>query len=182
VSDTSVEMQKLLADIADRFPAAITQPWILVDTSKQYLYLVNSGVLGNCYPISTSKYGLGEEQDSYKTPQGAHVIAQKVGDDCEPNEILRARQPTGECAEIISQAVSSQQDLVLTRILWLKGLELGKNLGEGMDSFQRYIYIHGTQEEGLIGTPASHGCVRMLNRDVIELYASVEEDTFVYIN
>lgn len=175
-------MQKVVANIADRFSESVTQPWILVDTSKQCLYLINADILQSSYPISTSKYGLGEEQDSYKTPQGAHVIAQKVGDDCERNEILRAREPTGECAEIISQAASSQQDLVLTRILWLKGLEPGKNSGEGMDSFQRYIYIHGTQEEGLIGTPASHGCVRMLNDDVIELYANVEEDTFVYIN
>ena len=175
-------MNKLFADVANKYADQLTHPWLLVDTTQQRLYLVQSGIAQQTYSVSTSKFGLGAQQDSYKTPQGAHVIAQKIGSNCQVNEVLRAREPSGECAEIVVQAVSSELDLVLTRILWLRGLEDGKNLGPGVDSFNRYIYIHGTNEEGLIGQPASHGCVRMRNNDVIELYACVEENTFVYIN
>ena len=182
VQGDPLALDNIIIDVTNKFSDQITQCWLLVSTKEQRLYLINSGVVECRYSISTSKYGVGEEQDSYKTPRGAHVIERKIGDDCALNEILRARQPTQERAEIISHAECSQQDLVLTRILWLKGLEPGKNLGDGVDSFQRYIYIHGTQEEGLIGTAASHGCVRMLNKDVIELYDRIAEGTFVYID
>ncbi len=174
-------VNNFIADIAKQFSTQMTDVWLLVITDNQCMYVINVDSVESSYAVSTSKYGLGETQDSYKTPRGAHTIEQKLGAQCEMHEILRARQATGECAQIISEALSSQEDLILTRVLWLKGLETGKNLGEGIDSFQRYIYIHGTQEEGLIGKPASHGCVRMLNKDVIELYDQVNEGTFVYI-
>lgn len=181
VSIESFDINNISTNLSERFPEQLTRSWLLVSIEKQCLYLLSENKLENSYPISTSKFGVGCEQDSYKTPPGAHVIAQKIGDQCAMNEILRGRQATGECAQILDQAEVSQHDLILTRILWLQGLEAGKNLGEGIDSFQRYIYIHGTQEEGLIGTPVSHGCVRMLNKDVIELYERVNEGTFVYV-
>ena len=142
---------------------------------------MNDAEKDSCYSVSTSRYGLGCEQDSNKTPTGAHIIAEKIGDDGVMNEIFKGRQATGEVAEIIHTAQQSDQDLILSRIMWLRGLEDGHNCGEGIDSYQRYIYIHGTAEEGLLGMPASHGCVRMSNKDVIELFDLISEGTFVYI-
>ena len=179
--DKLPEFETLFSALLNKFADKMTQPWVQIDTAKQRLYLVNQNHIESSYPISTSKYGLGGEQDSYKTPLGAHAVAQKIGSQCQLNEILRARQPTGECAEIIATPIASEQDLVLTRILWLQGLEPGKNSGTGVDSHERYIYIHGTQEEGLIGKPASHGCVRMMNADIVELFDRISENTFIYI-
>lgn len=171
----------MLDEIADQFSRYLTNPWIIINSASQSLFLVKCGLIDLCYPVSTSKYGLGSAQDSYKTPLGAHIIAEKIGSHCAINEILRARQPTGNYADIIQQPITSSEDLVLTRILWLQGIEKGSNAGKGVDSYQRYIYIHGTPEEGLIGTPASHGCIRMNNADVIDLFARVHVSTFVYI-
>ena len=178
---SSILITSKLSEVTNNYHRLLTNPWLLVDSETQTLALIREGAIDCQYGISTSKYGLGCEQDSFKTPIGAHLIAKKIGSQCQLNEILNAREATGECAEIISKAEESSQDLVLTRVLWLRGLEPDKNLGEGVDSFDRYIYIHGTQEEGLIGTPASHGCIRMLNKDVIRLYDIVEENTFVCI-
>ncbi len=166
--------------VQKKFSSQITSPWLLVDSTSQQLYLINNGLF-KTYTVSTSKYGLGCQQDSLKTPVGAHQIAQKIGGTNQLNEIFVARVGTGKLAEIIYEKSCSNQDLILTRILWLQGLEQGKNCGEGIDSFQRYIYIHGTQEEGLLGTPASHGCVRISNSDIVDLYAKVSVGTFVYI-
>ena len=171
------QIDKIVSDFSNQ----ITNPWLLVDSSDQQLYVIENNLEKLCYKISTSKYGLGCQQDSNKTPTGAHKIAEKIGGDGDPNEIYKARQATGEVAEIIHTAEQSDRDLILSRILWLQGLEQGHNCGEGVDSHQRYIYIHGTQEEGLLGMPASHGCVRMSNKDVIDLYDLVPEGTFVYI-
>lgn len=175
-------MEEIIADITRQFTGSLTQHWLLVSIDQQCLYLVNNNIIEKDFSVSTSMFGVGSEQDSYKTPLGAHIVAQKIGAHCKTNEILRGREATGECAEIITHAHASQEDLVLSRILWLQGLEQGKNLGQGVDSYQRYIYIHGTQEEGLIGQPASHGCVRMLNKDIVELFDRVEEGAFVYIS
>jgi len=181
VHSISSAMERHISYVANKFSQHLTPCWLLISTEKQSMYLINVDTIEKDYSISTSMYGVGSEQDSFKTPPGAHVVAQKIGEHCELNEILRGRQATGECADIIYQAKSSQEDLILSRILWLKGLEKGKNFGQGVDSYQRYIYIHGTQEEGLIGTPASHGCVRMLNKDIIEIFERINEGTFVYI-
>ena len=172
-----LQIDKIVSDFSDQ----ITNPWLLVDSYEQSLHLIQNNAEKYNFKVSTSKYGLGSQQDSYKTPTGAHKIAEKIGGDGEPNEIYKARQATGETAEIIHTAEQSDQDLILSRILWLQGLEKGHNSGEAVDSYQRYIYIHGTQEEGLLGMPASHGCVRMSNKDVIKLYDLVPEGTFVYI-
>jgi lipoprotein-anchoring transpeptidase ErfK/SrfK len=167
--------------IVSSFSAQLTRPWLLIDSSSQELCVMNHSDKSSCYKISTSRYGLGCQQDSNKTPTGAHVIAEKIGGEGVINEIYKGRQATGEVAEIIYTAQQTDQDMILSRIMWLQGLEDGHNCGEGVDSYQRYIYIHGTAEEGLLGMPASHGCVRMSNKDVIELYDIVSEGTFVYI-
>ena len=95
--------------------------------------------------------------------------------------IFRSRANTGKVAKILTEPIDVEEDLVLTRILWLEGLEPGVNRGPGIDSKSRYIYIHGTNEEGLIGTPASHGCLRMKNDDVIDLFDRVPVGTEVWI-
>jgi hypothetical protein len=96
--------------------------------------------------------------------------------------IFRGRIPTGEIAELELANVETGMDLITSRILWLDGLESGVNRGEGIDTHDRYIYIHGTNEEGRIGQAVSHGCIRMNNQDVIELFEQVDKGTLVIIN
>ena len=177
----SSNFEKIFLEVAEKFSDKITSPWVFIDSATQVLLLVDNNTPVCQYVISTSKFGLGCEQDSFKTPLGAHIIAQKIGDGQKINEIFVSRVATGNIGEVIYEKKSSDLDLILTRILWLQGLEEKYNCGQGVDSFQRYIYIHGTHEEGLLGVPASHGCVRMSNSDVIKLFNEIEEQTFVYI-
>ncbi|MBE9563087.1 MAG: L,D-transpeptidase, partial [Proteobacteria bacterium] len=129
------------------------------------------------YRISTSKFGEGSTARSNKTPLGRHHIENKIGANAPVGTIFKARQNTGRIAKINGEI----GDLVTSRIMWLKGLEAGKNRGTGIDSHKRYIYIHGTAEENKIGQKASHGCIRMFNHEVIELFNLVKEKTLVNI-
>lgn len=147
-----------------------------ISTQKLYLYLKENSVI-NEYDISTSKYGIGSQAGSNKTPLGRHHIEQKIGEGAPLNTIFKARVSTNRQAEIDQE----QGDVVTTRILWLKGLEKGKNAGSGIDSYQRFIYIHGTAAEKDIGKPASHGCIRMYNQEVIDLFQQVPEKLLVEI-
>jgi lipoprotein-anchoring transpeptidase ErfK/SrfK len=163
----------------ERFDSASVA--IIVQLNEQQLYLFKEQTLVATYPVSTSKYGIGCQQDSQRTPTGVHRIAKKIGQACQPGEIIKGRRATGEIADIITDAISGEGDVITSRILWLEGMEPGVNQGEGVDSFQRFIYIHGTNEEGLIGQPASHGCIRMRNVDVVELFGVVDVGVLVSI-
>lgn len=154
---------------------------IEIDISKQRLFLLDNMEIVRSYPISSSKYGEGSTQNSFKTPLGNHVIKEMIGNNAIKNTIFTSRINTKRQAEIIHDEAKSDNDYVTTRIMWLDGQEEGKNKGKGIDSYQRYIYIHGTHEEGLIGQKASHGCIRMFNSDVIELFNDVKKGTKVYI-
>ncbi len=154
---------------------------IIVDISEQRLYLYNNDNLVQSFPVSTSKYGEGQIENSFKTPLGLHEIKEKIGDKAPINTIFTARVNTNKVAEIQINPNDTEDDFVTSRILWLDGLENGINSGVGVDSYSRYIYIHGTHEEGLIGQKASHGCIRMFNNDVIELFDMVSEGTKVQI-
>ena len=155
---------------------------ILVDIGQQRLFLLDSrGDLIISYPISSSSYGEGQIENSFKTPLGNHIIKEKIGADASKNIIFKERINTGRFAEIYHNDYDSEDDHVTSRILWLEGTEEGFNKGGNVDSFYRYIYIHGTPEEGLIGEKASHGCIRMFNQDVIELFNLVEKGTKVNI-
>lgn len=154
---------------------------ILIKISEQRLYVLQNRRVMSLYSVSTSRHGTGNQAGSYKTPLGVHRIAEKIGDGCRAGEIIKARKPTGRLAAIIAEPYSMEQDAITTRILWLEGLESGVNLGADVDSYARYIYIHGTPEEGLIGQPASIGCIRMKNADIIDLFNSVDEGTLVHI-
>jgi len=154
---------------------------IEVDISEQRLYLIENNLIKASYPISTSKYGEGSIQNSFKTPLGEHSIKEMIGEEAEINTIFTSRINTKRSATIIDQFEDTDNDYVTSRIIWLDGEEEGFNKGGNVDSFQRYIYIHGTHEEGLIGTKASHGCIRMFNYDVIELFKLVNIGTKVLI-
>jgi L,D-transpeptidase YbiS len=133
--------------------------------------LDDTGALLRRYAISTSRYGLGSEPGSYKTPTGKFQVAEKHGDGAPPGEIFISREPTGKFG-----GEDDPKDHVQTRILWLDGLEPGNANSKG-----RYIYIHGTNAESKLGTPASDGCVRMNNVDIIDLYAQIPVGTAVEI-
>ncbi len=154
---------------------------LYVDINDQNMYLLKKGTIYKVYKISSSYYGTGSKENSLKTPLGKHEIYKKIGESLPINAILRGRVWNGAIANIITDEIDTEFDHVTSRILWLDGLEIGKNNGPGIDSRSRYIYIHGTAEEGLIGRPASDGCIRMYNSDVIDLFELVEEKAQVWI-
>ena len=157
------------------------QPYAVVAIEAQRLYLMHDGRLLKAYPVSTSAFGPGAQEGSNQTPLGLHQIKQKIGENEPEGMIFKARKPTGRMANIIAEPRDVPEDDVTTRIMWLDGMEPGVNQGGKVDSYKRYIYIHGTPEEGLIGRPASHGCVRMLNADVVDVFNKLPEGTLVYI-
>lgn len=145
---------------------------IFVHVPSQTLDLLdNSGTLLRRYACSTSKFGTGFEPGSHCTPTGKFQIAEKHGHEAPPGMIFKSREPTGEIGR-----QGEGGDHVQTRILWLDGLD-----AENANTKARYIYIHGTNAEHLIGTPASHGCVRLSNQDMIDLFDTVPEGTGVAI-
>jgi lipoprotein-anchoring transpeptidase ErfK/SrfK len=145
---------------------------IRVSVPDQTLELLDpQGRVAVRYPVSTSKFGLGMEPGSQRTPLGRFTVEKKIGDGAPPWSVFVGREPTGEIA-----SPGGEHDGVLTRILWLSGAE-----PVNANTLERYIYIHGTNREDLIGTPASHGCVRMRNHDVIDLYERVPAGTTVEI-
>ena len=154
---------------------------IFVSIRKQRLYHIKNDAIIKEYIISSSAYGAGSEAGSNKTPLGLHRIRQKYGEETPINGRMVGRVFYGTIATIYKDNTKSKTDDVTTRISWLEGLERGKNKGEGIDSFKRYIYIHGTSEEGRLGTPVSHGCIRMKNKEVIDLYNKVAIGTLVLI-
>lgn len=133
-------------------------------------------------PVSTARNGPGERLNSECTPRGWHEIHAKIGADCPPNTVFVGRKPTGEIysREYAAAAVPGR-DWILTRILWLQGLEPGRNRDGEVDTLRRYIYIHGTPDEVLLGEPGSHGCIRVRNDDVMRLFDLVEVGTRVHI-
>ena len=159
---------------------------IEINLHTQQLGLFESNSKGHVlvrgYPVSTALKGAGEAKESYCTPRGRHRIEQKIGEDAPPFAVFKARVQTGEIWTPELDATAPGCDRILSRIMWLGGMEPGKNRGGNVDSHERYIYIHGTNEEHKIGTPVSHGCIRMKNADVIDLFDQVEAGTPVNIS
>jgi lipoprotein-anchoring transpeptidase ErfK/SrfK len=141
-----------------------TRHQIVISARDQKLALLDRGNVMAIYPVSTSKFGLGDWLRSSYTPLGKLQIAKKIGDNAAPGTVFKDRLRTGE----IVLPDSPGRDPIVTRILWLRGLE-----PQNANAFSRYIYIHGTPEERLIGMPASYGCVRMRSNDIINLYENV---------
>lgn len=153
-----------------------------VKISEQMLYVLDAQRrLLRRFPVSTSKYGIGNHNGSMQTPLGRHRISDKIGAGADEQEVFIGRQPQGRLERLRGERSDLPEDIIMARILRLAGEEPGINQGGDVDSYQRYIYIHGTSEQGLIGQPASHGCIRMRNRDVIELFDMVAPNTPVII-
>ena len=166
---------------AESYLAEDFQELVFISIKKQKLYHIKNNKIVNKYIISSSKYGVGNQEGSNKTPLGLHKIKEKHGEKTPINGRMIGRIFYGNIAKIYTDKTQSKTDDITTRILWLEGLEKGKNLGPGIDSYERYIYIHGTSEEGKLGEPASNGCIRMKNKDIFDLYKKLEVGTLVLI-
>ena len=143
-----------------------------VSVSGQTLEVRRGGhVVERRYPVSTSRFGLGSEPGSLRTPLGRFRIHEKIGEDAPLGTVFKSRVPVAQDGQ-----ESTAEDLVLTRILWLDGLD-----AHNLNTLERYVYIHGTNHEELLGQAASHGCVRMASSDIVELYGLIETGTEVHI-
>ena len=153
-----------------------------IGLARQELVLTNAaGARMKHYSISTSKFGAGEQNGSFCTPRGAHVIRARIGAGQPENAVFVRRRPTGEIWTQELHARFPGRDWILTRILWLCGREPGKNRWGAVDTMRRYIYIHGSPDSAEMGKPGSIGCVRMHSRDIIELFDLVPPYTEVEI-
>lgn len=146
--------------------------WLLVDVAGQRLAVIRNGRLDLVRPASTALAGIDCRQDSGGTPTGLHRIADKIGHGEPWGTVFRSRRPTGETWS--PHTCAPDDDLILTRVLTLEGLQEGHNRGPGVDSRERHIYIHGTNHEDRIGQPVSHGCIRLRNDDVLEVFDLME--------
>ncbi len=162
----------------EQFLPGSYERYIVVSVEAQALFVCTGDTVVERYECSTSRFGNGNRENSLKTPLGIHRIREKFGAGAPSGRIFRDREDTGEDWD----HKQNGDNLILTRILRLEGLEEGINKGPGVDSYERYIYIHGTGREDLIGTPLSHGCVCLRNLDVIRLFDAVGEGTPVYID
>ena len=145
---------------------------IVVSVYDQRLSLIGKEGPVKTYPISTSKYGLGSQSRSYKTPLGRMYVCKMIGGGVRAGSVFKSRRPTGE----VVRPNSPGRDPIISRIIWLEGLERFNH-----NTKERLIYIHGTPEERTIGTPSSYGCIRMRSRDVIDLYSRIRVGTRVYV-
>lgn len=180
-NNKSANFQTLIVSLKKRFPKALKGSLIIISISEQKLYLFKDNKLVISYKISSAKAGTGNLSGSFKTPLGIHKIAEMIGEGAKPASIFKARINTQKIAKILTNNNRSNDDNITSRILRLRGLEKNINKGKNIDSYERFIYIHGTDEEGLLGTPVSHGCIRMSNQAVIDLFEQVETGTLVTI-
>jgi hypothetical protein len=154
---------------------------VRISLAAQTLELWRNQRLWKTYLVSTSKHGAGEVRGSFKTPLGRHVVRAKIGAGAPLNAVFRGRRPTGEIYSPELALAHPERDWILTRILWLSGTEIGRNRFGLVDTMRRYIYIHGTPDTEPLGVPGSIGCIRMANRDIVELFDLVEAGTTVDI-
>jgi lipoprotein-anchoring transpeptidase ErfK/SrfK len=155
---------------------------IHVDLESQRLELLEDGRVQRAFGVSTSRHGAGERRNSYRTPRGRHVVRAKIGAGAAPGTVFKGRRPTGEICTPELVAAHPERDWILTRILWLSGLEVGRNRLGDVDTMRRYIYIHGAPDAEPMGIPGSIGCIRMRNADIIELFERVPAGSVVEIS
>ena len=148
--------------------------FLRVSLSQQTLTLSRKGSVETSWPVSTALNGAGEANGSGCTPRGEHRIRIKIGEGCAQGSVFQGRRPTGEIYSDDLARQFPERDWILSRILWLTGCESGRNRGGDSDTLKRYIYIHGTPDTEPMGKPVSHGCIRMRNADIIELFDQVE--------
>lgn len=155
--------------------------YIFIHTEKQQLQLIEAGNILAQYPVSTALKGFGEQKDTDKTPRGWHVIRAKIGTGSPKYTVFIGRRPTGEIYTPALGLMHPERDWILSRIMWLSGLEPGYNRLGDVDTMRRYIYIHGCPDEISLARPLSHGCIRMHNDALIELYDRVPVGTKIFI-
>ena len=152
---------------------------IIISLTRQTLQVSRAGRVEHEYLVSTSRYGPGEQRGSLCTPRGRHLIRARIGSGLPSGAVLRGRRPTGEVFSPELYRAAPGRDWILSRILWLSGLEPGRNRLGDVDSMRRYIYIHGTPDREPMGVPFSHGCIRMRNTEVCQLFELVTAGTLV---
>ena len=170
-----------LSRIYKKLRQFLTDPgelFLVQSIEAQALLVCEKETIIERYEASTSRFGSGIRENSFKTPPGLHRIKEKIGSGAPLGRIFKERRDTG----IDWDGGSTVDNLILTRILRLEGLEEGINMGPGVDSYGRFIYIHGTNREDLVGTPLSHGCIALRNPDILRLFETVREGTLVYID
>lgn len=159
-------------------PAELPERLLVVDTERQIAVWLDDGkAAAAVWPVSTARAGIGGADGSFRTPSGWHRVRARIGEDAAPGAVFVSREPTGENW----RGEAREDDLILTRILTLEGLEDGVNRGPGCDSLARYIYLHGTNHENLLGRPVSHGCVRFSNEGVREVFDRLGEGDLVFV-
>lgn len=154
---------------------------LLIDVFSQKLFHFVDSKCTRVYIISTAANGVGEIEGSGQTPRGWHIVRAKVGDGAPLNSVFVSRRLTGEIYDPEISDPAPDKDWILTRILWLSGLEPGKNRLGKCDTMRRYIYIHGSPDIRVTGIPGSKGCIRMRSQDIVELYDSISVGTKVFI-
>jgi len=154
---------------------------IRIRVPDQRLEVLENGAVAASYPVSTARNGLGERRGSGCTPRGWHRIRIKIGAGLPLNAVFVGRRPTGEIYSSELAASHPERDWILTRILWLTGLETGFNRGGDRDTLRRFIYLHGCPDEAPMGIPLSHGCIRLRNPDLLELFDRVEAGDRVFV-
>jgi lipoprotein-anchoring transpeptidase ErfK/SrfK len=167
--------------VSIRYPYQKFKEFIYVGVERQKLFVFQENKVVKTYEISTSKYGAGSKSGSEQTPIGLHCVKSKHGHDVPVGGVFQSKKFTGKIVPIETAPIGTGRDEITTRVISLAGMEPGVNKGGVLDSYERNIYIHGTAEEGLIGKPASHGCIRMRNLEVIELFDIVKEGMPVLI-
>ena len=160
---------------------AIPERYLLVSFTRQEMDWMEAGTVTRTWPVSTARNGPGERNGSGCTPRGWHCIRARIGAGMTLDTVFVGRRPTGEIHDAELATQFPQRDWILTRILWLGGLEPGFNRYGEVDTAKRYIYIHGSPDSGVTGIPASHGCIRMKRHDVVELFDQVAVGMRVWI-
>ena len=177
------QLQPVHAPVIKHNPYTPGSPWLEIGVRSQSLVFYDAqGVARARYAVSTAKNGVGEQANSYQTPRGWHRVCERIGDGVTPGTIIYRRQITPWKYTPQLHQEYPDKDWILTRILWLCGMEPGKNQGGAVDSYDRAIYIHGAGEHVAFGTPTSRGCVRMRNEDIVELFALTGNGLDVLIN
>ena len=169
-------------DRLEQVLGSIPRRWLLVDVTLQKLMLVDKDHVSRTYGVSTARAGIDAREGSFGTPPGVHRVGRKIGLGREAGTRFESREPIGNVWRPGEGPESEAPDLILSRILTLRGCEPGVNRGSGVDSEGRFIYIHGTPDNEPMGVPASHGCIRMRNRDLVELFDMVDNGTAVLIS
>jgi hypothetical protein len=171
---------ELVTETCDRLGIKPADRILVVRIETQTMQFYRGGELVRSHVISTSKRPPSNMKDSLGTPRGLHVIAERIGAGQPPGMVFKARVPTGKHFSELPDA-DQHPNLITSRILWLRGLEPGVNAGGNVDTYERYVYIHGTNHEDRLGMPQSAGCVLMANREIVELYEEVRAGDLVWI-